>query len=522
MVSSVALAFALLGLSGDQAAAFGGSRGSFHSIGAMGMAHNSVTSGRPVTLKGSVGRDTGRTGLGNKIVSTSGGKTGGDGRNPRPPRHPRWPSHPIGTVVVPLTPVVGNAQPLVIDQGLPGGTTARRGNGIPPTGEQRYVPDEVVLEVATGLSEQATTTLARRYRLTRLQSLDFRLGGTKSLRWKITDRRSVPAVVRALQADSSVLSVQPNYLALLQQDVTAAAAPSEGDPAQYALAKLNLPQAHVLAKGDKVRIAVIDSGIDAAHPELAGVIAESYDAIAAAGAAPRVHAHGTGVAGAIVAHAKLMGAAPAAQILAVRAFEARAAGAEGTTFAILAGLDWAVAHGARIINMSFAGPQDPAIARSLAVAHAKGIVLIAAAGNAGPKSPPLFPASDANVIAVTATDAQDHLFAAANRGSHIAVAAPGVDILLPALDAGYQVTSGTSFAAAEVSGAVALLLERRPELDPAAVRRILVATARDLGPHGSDPLFGAGLVDAYGALASLPAATATTGSPVATAGQGQN
>src|SRR5205823_6078042 len=164
---------------------------------------------------------------------------------------------------------------------------------------------------------------------------------------------------------------------------------------------------------------------------------------------------------------------------------------EGTTFAILKGIDWAADRGARIINMSFAGPRDPAVARSLAAARAKGIVLSAAAGNAGPKSPPLYPAADPNVIAVTATDADDKLFPAANRGRHIAVAAPGVDLLLPALDSAYQVISGTSFAAAEVSGVVALLLERNPGLDPETVRRTLMTTARDLGPKGIDPEFGA-------------------------------
>jgi subtilisin family serine protease len=188
----------------------------------------------------------------------------------------------------------------------------------------------------------------------------------------------------------------------------------------------------------------------------------------------------------------------------VRAFAPLSGSREGTTFAILKGLDWAAARGARIINMSFAGPRDPAVARSLAAARAKGIVLIAAAGNAGPKSPPLFPAADPNVIAVTATDVDDKLFPAANRGRHIAVAAPGVDLLLPAPNSAYQVTSGTSFAAAEVSGAVALLLERKPDLDPDAVRRALMATARDLGPKGLDPDFGAGLVDPYQAMLSLP------------------
>ena len=119
---------------------------------------------------------------------------------------------------------------------------------------------------------------------------------------------------------------------------------------------------------------------------------------------------------AIAAHARLLGAAPEVRILAVRAF----GGGKGSTFSIIKGLDWAVDHDARVINMSFAGPSDPALAHAVASAHAKGRILIAAVGNKGANSPPLFPAADPNVIAVTATDANDRLFEAANRGSHVA------------------------------------------------------------------------------------------------------
>ena len=155
-------------------------------------------------------------------------------------------------------------------------------------------------------------------------------------------------------------------------------------------------------------VAVLNSGVDEKHPELAGAIAQTYDTLPG----PLTpHKHGTAIAGLIAAHGKLTGAAPAARILAIRAFNPTAKGADGTTFNILKGIDWAAANGARVINMSFAGPSDPALHRSLEAAHKKGIVLVAAAGNAGPKSPPLYPAADANVIAVTATDADDKLFA---------------------------------------------------------------------------------------------------------------
>ena len=215
-----------------------------------------------------------------------------------------------------------------------------------------------MLELAAGISEPAAVAVARRHRLVRLEALNFRLGRTTLVRWRIPDRRAVPAVVRALEADGTVLSAQPNYLASLQQE-PAAHAPGLGDPAQYAVAKLQLPQAHALARGDKVLIAVVDSGIDVTHPELAGMIVDQFDAI---GTGDKVHPHGTGIAGAIVAHARLMGTAPAAQHpggARVRNEAARAS--DGTSFNILKALDWSVARGARIINMSFAGPRDPAV-----------------------------------------------------------------------------------------------------------------------------------------------------------------
>ena len=129
-------------------------------------------------------------------------------------------------------------------------------------------------------------------------------------------------------------------------------------------------------------------------------------------------------------------------------------------------------------------------------------MLIAAAGNAGPKSPPLYPGADPNVIAVTATDADDRLFVGANRGKYLAVAAPSVDILVPAPDNSYQLTTGTSVAAAEVSGIAALLLERNPRLTPADIKRILTGSAKQLGAGDRDDNFGSGLVDPLRALMS--------------------
>jgi subtilisin family serine protease len=360
----------------------------------------------------------------------------------------------------------------------------------------------VITRLGATASTQTREALARRYRLVQLEEQTLQATGVSLVRWRITGRRSVADVVRALGSDSNVAAAQPNFIFTGQKDREAI-----GNPAQYALAKLLVPQAHQLATGNNVLVAVVDSGIDTKHPELAGAIVESFDAVGSGG---KVDGHGTAVAGAIAAHARLMGIAPAAHILAVRALTAGASGAEGTGFNIAKGVDWAAMHGARIINLSFAGASDPELGHELAAVREKGIVLIAAVGNDGAQSPPLYPAADPNVIAVTATDAQDRLFAAANRGRHIAVAAPGVDILVAAPNATYRVSSGTSFAAAHVSGIAALILERKPLATPDDVRNDLLATAKRLGPQDRDDQFGAGLADAQRALLALePTASKT-------------
>ena len=365
----------------------------------------------------------------------------------------------------------------------------------------RAIAGEIVAEIDGTLSDAQVEALARRHGLRRVGSQSFELIGATIGLFRITGGKTVETASREFAGDGSVRSVQPNFRYILQDQN---AGLSGSDPAQYALSKLRLPQAHALANGTNVTIAVIDSGIDLKHPEFAGVAISAFDAL---DSKEGPHAHGTGVAGAIVSHVRLMGSAPAAHILAIRAFGTSGKGAESTSYVVLRGLDLAAAHGAQIVNMSFAGPKDAIVGRGLAALAARNIVMVAAAGNAGPKSPPLYPAANASVIAVSATDAQDRLFAASNRGSYIALAAPGVDLFLPAPDDKYQITSGTSFSSAYVSGLAALVLQRNPALKPDEVRAILTKTARDLGPPGPDDQFGAGEADAFAAVSAVPASS---------------
>jgi subtilisin family serine protease len=376
---------------------------------------------------------------------------------------------------------------------------------VPAANETRFVPREIVVGVPTGLSTEEIAAIARRHDLAPVAGGTLTDSGLTLQRWRITDDRPMGEVIRSLAAENGLQSAQPDFRFKLAQAAGLTEQPADGFSVQYAPAKLHLAQAHRLTTGGGVIIAVIDTGIDRTHPELAGAILASFDAV---GTREPPDAHGTAIAGAIVSHSRLDGVAPGARLLAIRAFSTTGADAEATTMTVVRSIGWAVAHGARVINMSFAGAHDPLIARALADARRHGIVLVAAAGNAGPSSPPLYPAADANVIAVSATDVDDNLLDVANRGQQIALAAPGVDVLLPAPHARYQIATGTSFAAAHVAGIAVLMLAKNPRLTPDDIRAELIATARDLGPKGRDDMFGAGLADAFKAVVA-----ATRGTP---------
>ena len=320
--------------------------------------------------------------------------------------------------------------------------------------------------------------------------------------FRITNGRSVTEVIRQVESAGLHVAAQPNYTYGLSQELSGTSG-GHGDPAQYIVQKLQLGAVHRITEGKNVVVALIDLQVDPKQPDFAGRIVESYDAGCGPDTPP--DAHGTGMAGAIASHIGLLGVAPSAKIIAICAFGGHGT-PEATSTKIIRGVDYAIAHGARIINMSFAGPHDPALAQELQIAREKGILIIAAAGNAGAKSPPLYPGADPNVMAVTATDEHDRLFSGANQGSYVAVAAPGVNILVPAPNGDVQFTTGTSVASANVSGVAALLLAERPTRTPEEIRAILASTAKHLGANGVNPQFGAGLVDPLKALRFVPTA----------------
>ncbi len=193
--------------------------------------------------------------------------------------------------------------------------------GVPPVGEKRFVSQELVFHVAPTVSRETVDNVARKLGLSTLGSHSSALTGGTLFRFRVAEGRSIPDAVRALEAEKVGIA-QPNYVFKLQEGAPLAARTQSGDSGQYVVSKLGLGDVHRVATGSNVLVAVIDSEIDLAHPDLAGALVERFDAV---GRPDKPHVHGTGMTGAIVAHRMLKGVAPAAKILAVHAFSPEAA-----------------------------------------------------------------------------------------------------------------------------------------------------------------------------------------------------
>ena len=402
---------------------------------------------------------------------------------------PRKPARAVARVQLPETLRVARAKPRIYS-----------------IGDKPWASDtEFVVTLYPGLPDSAVDAFITDYGLHLIERTRIKLLDQVVLKLRYSEDMS-PRDVLDMATDIRVFRAQPDYFYYPSSGrQSPASVPYAG--LQYAFDRLGLEQSgaeanRLEASGEGVRLAVIDSGIRSDHPALTGAVASRFTAFEPAGEAQLVPEHGTAVASIIAAQNGMRGMARDVSLLSAQVFQANAQGnMVADSFDIVRGIDWAVQQGADILNLSFAGGRDDLLELALLKASDKGVVLIAAAGNEGAEAPVAFPAAYAPVIAVTATDEADALYVFANQGDDVELAAPGVDILVAAGTNGFALQSGTSMATAYISGAVALLLQKEPDLSVEEIKQRLSGSALDLGPQGKDPLFGYGRLDVSRALA---------------------
>ena len=281
-----------------------------------------------------------------------------------------------------------------------------------------------------------------------------------------------------------------------------------------------------LATGAGVRVAVLDSGVDAGHPQLRGAVAPGRDLLRG-GSDGRQDCvgHGTAVAGLIAARpaggVPVRGLAPGATIVPVRVTERQQiGGADAGPGDFARAIDWAAdprRGGARVLNLSVTMTgDDPRVRRAVARAVAAGVVVVAAAGNDdGEGGPGSYPAAYPGVIGVGAVTADGVRAPFSRRGGHVDLVAAGAAVTAPAPSGGHVAVSGTSYAAPFVAATAALLLQRFGDLGPERVRQRLVATADPAPGGGRSDEYGHGLLNPYRALTeTLGGGVAAAAAPV--------
>ncbi len=375
----------------------------------------------------------------------------------------------------PASPAVKDARPV---------TAQRAPKPAPAT-------SEVAVRFRRGATSSARTNAARKANA----EVGAAIPGTEFVRMRPKDTARRTAA--SLETDPDVSEVVPIF------ERRASALPNDtywGEQSESLLGQ-HLPEAWAVSTGTGQIIAVVDTGVDATHPDLVGRVLPGRDIVNNDGNASDDNGHGTAVAGVAAAKSNnsmgIAGIASNARILPVKVLDADGMGIDPD---IAEGIVWATDQGAKVINISLGGyGQSPVLEQAVAYALARDVVIVAATGNEATQAPS-YPASSPGVIGVGATDGAGQLVLFSNWGAQVDVVAPGWDLIVPdASTDGYMYASGTSFSAPIVSGVAALVRSAQPGLSQAAVAARIKDTATDGGPDGDDDKFGGGIVNAWAA-----------------------
>jgi subtilisin family serine protease len=386
----------------------------------------------------------------------------------------------------------GPGQPPPTAQRVRAGELVRRSSGMP-----LYDPKRLAITFRAGVSRERIGTVLTRAGVTLEQAvpaIHAYMVGVEPSR-----RASVLALLRA--SDAVATADREGLVQALSAD------PNDADwDYQWGLRLAGFPAAWNQSRASSpVTIAVVDTGVDPAQPDLRGALLAGFDFVNQTGDAPDDEGHGTAVAGIIAARSNnregIAGICPSCSIMPVKVLDKNGTGDDTV---VAAGIVWAADHGAQVINLSLGGPgATPELGAALAYARGKGVIIVAAAGNDGVTTP-FYPAADPNALSVAATDNRDHPYAWSNHGSWVDLTAPGCNPA-PNLEGGYDNFCGTSSAAPVVVGLVGLALATSP-----TATRDEVAQALE---HGAVPI--TGFVQ-YGRI-NAPTTLSFLGSPAAPA-----
>jgi subtilisin family serine protease len=293
-------------------------------------------------------------------------------------------------------------------------------------------------------------------------------------------------------------------LKYVELDMAVAPAATVTDPSygsSWALPKIQAPTAWDSANGSGITIAILDTGVDSTHPDLAPNLVPGWNVYDNNSNTTDIHGHGTWVAGvAAMAANNAKGSAGVAwgsKIMPVRIADPNAYAYWST---VAQGIYWAADHGAKVVNVSYNGVSGSSTVQSAAqYLRGKGGVVVVAAGNSGGLESI---AANDSLLTVAATDQNDARASFSSYGTYVDLAAPGVSIYTTTVGGGYSNASGTSFASPVVAAAAALMLSANTTLTPADVDKILKTTALDLGTAGYDQYYGTGRVNAAAAVSS--------------------
>ncbi len=371
------------------------------------------------------------------------------------------------------------------------------------TGKQsakpEFEPNTVLVKFKT-----KTTTSARRAAVSKFGATTENAVTSKVVELKGT--ASAPDLLKKVKADPAVELASLNYVRRIS------AVPNDpyfNDYQKDSLTTSRVTNAWDVSKSTGSQIvAVLDTGVDAGHPDLAGHLVAGVNTTSPNRGPIDDNGHGTMTLGIIAAGANngigVAGVGWSAKAMPVKVLNSEG---EGYDLDIAEGIDWAVAHGAKVINMSLGGPGfSPVLEQAVQNAYAQGVVIVASSGNDG-SGIAQYPAAFPEVIAVGATDPFGSLTEFSSFGNWVDLAAPGWNILstYPRVpgdpeDVPYAWCTGTSCSAPIVAGVAALLRNKAPTFTAAQVATQLKTMARDAGPRGTDPYYGAGILDGYSTL----------------------